>query len=233
MDKRRKTFLKARCRGLGGRRREEREGGKEGKEGEVCSEERGRCRRVEGMRRKEENVDEGKEDAHRVEECVEDVCVEGGEPSGEGEGSESVRPDYLPQSVTVDGGTHSRSRIQTTTEGGVGTAWAGGFVPRLSLERTRNCSQIDQSLCEEIVATVARALLETENWVELGTSHTHTPTHIPNHTHTLTTYTRTGQSSSSGSDDGRSGDRGKEGMKDKGTATSFSVRQWNRGGNGV
>ena len=245
MDERRKMFLRARCRRLGGMRRRK-EGEREQDEEAVCLKEGVSSRRVEGMRRKEDKMDEEEEeeeeeDTHRVEEeeCVkEGVCVEGGEPSDGGRVSESVRPDCLPHPVTADRDTHSKSRVQTTTKGGVGTAWAGGFVPRSSLELTRNCSNIDRHLCEEIVATITRVLLETENWVELGTPYTHTHTDIPIHTHTLTTHTHTthtytGQSSSSGSDNGRSGDRGKEGVEEMETATSLSVRQWNRGGNGI
>ena len=48
-------------------------------------------------------------------------------------------------------------------------AWAANFKPRSGKECVRNCSQIDQSVKEHIVETLAKALLQTENWVEITT----------------------------------------------------------------
>ena len=45
--------------------------------------------------------------------------------------------------------------------------WAANFKPRSGKECVRNCSQIDWSVKEHIVQTVTKALLQTENWVEL------------------------------------------------------------------
>ena len=47
--------------------------------------------------------------------------------------------------------------------------WAANFKPRSGKECVRNCSQIDQSVKEHIVETLAKVLLQTENWVELTT----------------------------------------------------------------
>ena len=46
-------------------------------------------------------------------------------------------------------------------------SWAAGFKPRSSHEHVRNCSQVDRGVKQHIVWTLARSLLETENWVLL------------------------------------------------------------------
>lgn len=46
--------------------------------------------------------------------------------------------------------------------------WAADFKPRPGKECVRNCSQIDRNVKEHIVETLARALLETENWVDIS-----------------------------------------------------------------
>ena len=48
-------------------------------------------------------------------------------------------------------------------------AWAANFKPRSGKECVKNCSQIDQSVKEHIVETLAKVLLQTENWVKVTT----------------------------------------------------------------
>ena len=48
--------------------------------------------------------------------------------------------------------------------------WAAGFRPRSAHEHVRNCSQVDRGVKQHIVWTLARTLLETENWLEVGVS---------------------------------------------------------------
>lgn len=46
-------------------------------------------------------------------------------------------------------------------------AWSDGFLPRSSIEQTRNCSRVDRNLQQFIVDTLTKALLSTERWIEL------------------------------------------------------------------
>ena len=76
-----------------------------------------------------------------------------------------------------DGSTHLVQEVerglQVEVSAGVQHAheesgtWAANFKPRSGKECVRNCSQIDQTVKEHIVQTIAKALLQTENWVEL------------------------------------------------------------------
>ena len=79
--------------------------------------------------------------------------------------------------LQTDGGTEGSSGSQT--DGGTEMwctreqpsaldLWAADFKPRPGKECARNCSQIDQGVKEHIVETLATALLETENWVDIS-----------------------------------------------------------------
>lgn len=77
---------------------------------------------------------------------------------------DALRQQFLDERCGLgrDGGCGFRVVEASSSE-----KWGSGFVPRGCIEPVKNCSQVDQSVSQLIVSTIASALLQTEHLVSI------------------------------------------------------------------